>query len=138
MIGILAHRQMLAFAHHVADIAEHEEIAGHRARQARDIVGVAGDETDGKTLGKMRGRIRVRDGIVDALRQLFADGDVLVARQFDKAAGKIGIAGRQRRLDIFRDQRRAIPQGRIEPDIGQFGRIVLRRQDRTGVARVRP
>jgi hypothetical protein len=55
MIGILAHRQMLAFAHHVADIAEHKEIAGHRARQARDILGVAGDETDRETFSKMRG-----------------------------------------------------------------------------------
>ncbi len=64
--------------------------------------------------------------------------DVLVARKFDEAAGKIGIAGRQRRLDIFGDQRRAVPQGRIEPQIGQFGRIVLRRQDRKGVARVWP
>ena len=134
MVGILAHRQMLAFAHHVADIAEHEEIAGHRARKARDIVGIAGDEARGKALGKMRRRGRVRDGIADALRQLFADGDIPVARKFDEAAGKIGIAGCQRRLDIFRNQRRTIPQGRIEPLIGQFGRIVLRRQDRKSVA----
>ena len=56
-IGILAHRQMLAFAHHVPDVAEHEEIAGHRARQARDIVGIAGHKAGGKALCKMRGRI---------------------------------------------------------------------------------
>jgi hypothetical protein len=92
---------MLAFAHHVPDVAEHEQIAGDRARQARDIVGVAGHEAGGKALGKMRGRIFFRDGIADPLRQFVADGDVLVPREFDKAAGEIGIAGRQRRLDIF-------------------------------------
>ena len=47
-IGVLAHRQMLAFAHHVPDVAEHEEIAGHRAGHARDIVGISGDEPAGK------------------------------------------------------------------------------------------
>ncbi len=68
---------MLALAHDVPDIAEHEEIAGDRAREACDIVGVAGDETGGKALGKMRGRVRFRDRIADALRQFLADGDVL-------------------------------------------------------------
>ena len=116
MVGILAHRQMLAFAHHVPDIAEHEEIAGHRARQARDIVGVAGDEPGGKTLGKMRRRIRFRHRVADALRQFLADGDVLVARKLDEAVGEVGIVSRQRRLDILRDQRGVIPQSRIEPD----------------------
>ena len=101
-VGVLAHRQMLAFAHHVPDIAEHEEIAGHGAGQARDIVGVAGDEAGGKTLCEMRGRIVFRDGVADALRQLVADGDVLVARELDEAVGEIGIACGQRRLDILR------------------------------------
>ena len=114
-VGVLAHRQMLAFAHDVPDIAEHEEIAGDRARQARDIVGIAGDETGGKALGKMRRRILFRDRIADALRQFLADGDVPVAREFDKTVGEIGIVGRQRRLDILGDQPGAVPQGRIEP-----------------------
>jgi len=107
------HRQMLAFAHHVADVAEHEQIAGHRARQARDIVGIAGDETSGKTFGKMRTRIRFRHRIADALRQLRADGDALVPRQFSEAVGKVGIVGRQRRLDILRDQRWCIPKAEL-------------------------
>ena len=87
----------------------------------------------------MRGRILVGDGIADALRQLFAERDILVAREFDKAAGKIGIAGRERGLDVFA----AISAGlfrraELSLQIGQFGRIVLRRQDGKGVARMRP
>jgi len=127
---------MLAFAHHVADVAEHEQIAGHRARQARDIVGIAGDETSGKTFGKMRTRIRFRHRIADALRQLRADGDALV-----RASSAKLLAGRHRRPPApprySRDQRWCIPKGRIKPDIGQFRRVVLRPQKRKGVARLR-
>ena len=32
----------------------------------------------------------------------------------------------------------AIPQSRIDLEIGQFRRVVLRRQNRTGLARMRP
>ena len=123
MVGILAHRQMLAFAHHVADVAEHEEIAGHGAREARDIVGIPGHQSGGKAPGKLRGGICLRDGIAHTLRQRFIDGDLLVARQFNEAVGEIGIACRQCRLDIFGKQPRAIPQGRIELEIRQFGRV---------------
>jgi hypothetical protein len=35
-------------------------------------------------------------------------------REFDKAVGEIGIAGRQRRLDIVAITRRFVPQSRIE------------------------
>ena len=137
-VGLLAHRQMLALAHHVPDIAEHEEIAGDRARQARDVVGIAGHQTRGKAFGKMRRRICVGNGIADALRQFVADGDVLVAGEFDEAVGEIGIARRQRRLDVFGDQRLVVPQSGIDLEIGQRRRVVLRRQNGAGLAGVRP
>jgi hypothetical protein len=44
---------MLALADHVPDIAEHEEIAGDRAREARHIVGIAGHEAGGEAPGEM-------------------------------------------------------------------------------------
>ena len=72
-IGLLAHREVLAFAHDVPDVAEHEEIAGDRARQARDIVGVAGHKAGGKTPGEMRGGIFFRDRVVHAPRQFIGE-----------------------------------------------------------------
>jgi hypothetical protein len=86
----------------------------------------------------MRRRGFLRERIAYALRQIFAERNVSLAREFDKAAGEIGVAGFQRRFDIPRDQLRIIPQSRIEPDIGEFGGIVLRRQDAACIARVRP
>ena len=138
VIGILAHRQMLALAHHVPDVAEHEEIAGHGARQARNIVGVAGDETGGKALCKMRGGIFFGDGVADAFRQFVAEGDVPVAREFDKTVGEIGIAGGQRRLDIVRHQRGLFRRAELSLISASCGGLVLRRQDRAGVAGMRP
>ena len=137
-VHLLARRQMLALAHDVPDVAEHEEIAGDRARQARDVVGVTGHQTGGKALGKMRRRTCVSNGIADALRQFVADGNALVAGEFDEAVGEIGIALRERCLDVFGDQRLIAPQGGIDVDIGQRRGVVLRRQNGAGLAGVRP
>ena len=111
---------MLAFAHHVADIAEHKEIAGNRPRQARDIVGVPGHKTGRKTLGKMRGRIFVRDGVAHPLQQFIANGDVFLSCEFDKAVGEIGVVGGEGRLDILFDDVLVISQGRTELEISEF------------------
>jgi len=137
-VHVLARRQVLALAHDVPDIAEHEEIAGDRAREACDIVGISGHETGGKAPGKIRRRIRFRDRIADALRQFLADDDASVAREFDEACGEVGIIGRQRRLDILGDQPGAVPQGRIELQVGELARLVLRRQNGAGIAGMRP
>ena len=138
LIGVLAHGQMLAFAHHVPDIAEHEEIAGHRARQARDIVGFAGHEASGKALGKMRRRALFRDRVAHARQEIVAERDVLFPGKSDKAVGEIGVVGGKRRLDVLADEVGVIPQGRIELDVGKLGRIVLRRQHGKCVPGVRP
>ena len=58
--------------------------------------------------------------------------------KIDKAVGEIGVAGGQRRLDILLDHSVVVPQSRIELEIGEFSRIVLRRQNGAGVARMRP
>ena len=105
MIGILAHRQMLAFAHHVPDVAEHEEIAGHRARQAGDIVGIAGHEPGGEALGEMRtSNSASATASLTRFDSSSPSGDVLFPGELDKAAGEIGVAGGQRGLDILGDQ----------------------------------
>ena len=130
---------MLAFAHHVPDIAEHEEIAGDRARQARDIVGVSGHEAGGKAFGKMRRRIllpprhRSPAATVRRRAEMFfalARSTKLLARSASLAASAASIFSAMTVL--------VIPQGRIELEIGEFGGIVLRRQNGDGVARMRP
>ena len=124
-VHVLARRQVLALAHDVPDIAVHDEIAGDRAGEACDIVGVAGYETRSKTLGEMRSGTRFGDGVVDTGRQFLADGDALVAREFDKAGREVGIVSRQRRLDMLGDQPGAVPQGRIELQVGELGGLIL-------------
>ena len=86
----------------------------------------------------MRRRTCVGNGVADALRQLVADGNALVAGELDEAAGEIGIIRRERRLDVVGDQRLIAPQGGIDVDIGQRRRIVLRRQNGAGLTGVRP
>ena len=59
-----------------------------------------------------------------------ASSTKLLARSASFAASAASI--------FSRDQRLVIPQSRIDLEIGEFRRIVLRRQDRAGVARMRP
>ncbi len=129
---------MLAFAHHVPDVAEHEQVAGDRARQAGDIVGVPGHKPGGEALCKMRRRIFFRDGLGYASRQLIGNGNVLFPGELDKAVGKIGIVCGKCRLDIRCDDGLVVPQSGIELDVGERSGIVLRRQNGAGVARMRP
>jgi hypothetical protein len=138
MIGFLAHREMLALAEGVPDVAPDEDISGHRAGEARHIVGIAGDEAGGKTLCRLRGGIVLRDRIADTLGQLVAHGDIPVTRQLGKAAGEIGIASGERGLDIGVNKAGIVPQSRIKLQVGELGRLVPRRQQRPGVACIRP
>jgi hypothetical protein len=129
---------VLAFAHHVPDVAEHEQIAGDRARQARDIVGISGHQPGGEALCKMRRRIFFCDGIAHPPRQFFADGNVLLPGEIGKAVGEIGVVCGERHLDILSDDRLVVPQGRIELDVGEFHWVVLCRQNGAGVACMGP
>ena len=129
---------MLAFAHHVPDVAEHEQIAGDRARQARDIVGVSGHEPAGEASCKMRRRVPLGNGIAHPPRNIVAKDNVFLRGEFDKAAREIGVVGGKRRLDVLLDGSLVVPQSRIELEIGENSRIVLRCQNGAGVARMRP
>ena len=61
---------------------------------------------------------------------LAASSTKLAARSASSAASAASM--------FSRDDVRVIPQSRIELEIGQFGGVVLRRQDGTGVAGMRP
>jgi hypothetical protein len=138
VIGLLTHGEMLTLTRDIPDVAPHEEIAGDRAGEARHIVDIAGDEAGGKAFGELRAGTVFGHRIADALRQLLAEGDVVVARKLGKAAGEVGIASRKRGLDIVVDQAGVVSQGRTDLQAGKLGRIVLRRQHCPGVAGVRP
>ena len=138
VIGLLAHREMLALADDVPDVAPHKEIAGHRAGKARNVVGIAGDEAGGKAFCKLRAGIVFRHRIAHPLRQFVAERDVIAPRELSKAAGEVGIARGERSLDIVVDKARIISQSRIDLQAGKLGRVVLRRQHRPGVAGIRP
>src|SRR5260370_18724298 len=71
-------------------------------------------------------------------RQFFAEGDVSLPGELDKAVGEIGIVCGKRGFDIPGDDGLVVLQSRIELEVGENSRIVLRRQNGAGVARVRP
>jgi hypothetical protein len=86
----------------------------------------------------MRRRIFFGDRFGDPAGHIFGKRDVFRRGKFDKTVRQIGIARRQRDLDILRDDVGRIPQGRIGSDIRQGCGIVLRSQDGAGVAGMRP
>jgi hypothetical protein len=100
---------VLAFTHHIPDIAEYKEITGDRTRQAADVVGVSGHKPRREPFCKMRRRIFFRHSLVHAPRQFLVEGNVFRPGQIDKAARKIGIVCRQCRLDILRNDGLVIP-----------------------------
>jgi hypothetical protein len=128
---------MLALAHDVPDVADHEEIAGHRSGQARNIVGAAGDEPGGEALGEMRGGVFGLDRIAYAAQEVVGQRDVAVTRQRNKTVGEIGIISGERSLDIVLNQAVVLPQNGVELQLGQSGRIVLGGENRAGLAGVR-
>ena len=86
----------------------------------------------------MRRRIRLGNRVTHPPRQLVGKGNVFLPGQIDKTVGKIRVVGSQRGLDILLDDGAVVSQRRIELKVGKLSRIVLRRQNSAGVARVRP
>jgi hypothetical protein len=118
--------------------AEHEQIAGDRAREAGDIVGISDHQPAGEAFCKMRRRILLADGVADPPRQFRVKGYALFAGELDKAGGEIRVICIKRGCDIPHDHSLVIPQSRIELDVGEFGGIILCRQNSAGVPRMRP
>ena len=136
-IGLLAHHQMLALAHNVADIAEHEEVAGNRAGERSDIIGGAGHKAGGETLRKMRRGILLRDRIADATRGVVIHGDIVVTGKLNEAVSQIGVTAPERSFDIVGEQRRVISHSRTDLQIRERGRVVLGCERATRLARMR-
>ena len=64
--------------------------------------------------------------------QFVGNGDLLVGGDRDEARRKIGVAGRQRVLDVARNQRRIVGERVLQMDICQCGGIVLGEQQFAG------
>ena len=138
MISSLPGRQMFALADHVADIAEHEQIARDRAGQPCEIVGLAGDETGREPCRHLRRRTIRSDRIIDAPCQFVSQRDPMRAGQFDQAAREISIACGECSLDLSRDHALISPQSLRDLQIRQGRRIILRGDQFGTVLGVRP
>jgi hypothetical protein len=96
----LAAQAVPALAHHVADVAEHEQVAGQHAGRARHVLGLAGDEAARKACDTAR-RVAASRSAISFFDQ--AGGTVTRARrQIDEAARELDVSGRQRLLDLAR------------------------------------
>jgi len=69
---------------------------------------------------------------------IVGERNTLLVCQRDKAVGKIRISSKQGRIDVPRDHTGITAQHGVEPDLGELRGIVLRRQNRAGLARMRP
>ena len=116
---------MNAFAQYVAHVAEHEQIAGRGAGEARQIVGRAGDEAVTEAHGGADDLRAGAVGGIDACRQFRIDRDAAIAREFEEARGiPARLAGeRVRDFGLAATLRR---QGPGHGKIRQQCRIVLR------------
>ncbi len=92
MIGFLAGRQMRAFADHVADVAEHKQVADRRSGEADQIVRLADDQAAGKILRRRKRASRLDYGRIDFGHEVRRKRHIPVVRQIDKALGKFGVA----------------------------------------------
>ena len=80
-----------------------------------------------RALGRGRGRI----GLLDPRDQRRIDRHIAVARQIEKALGKVGVLGLERGLDLARGD--VGIERAVERMVDQQHRIVLRAQQRSGI-----
>ncbi len=100
-VRLLSGRQPRAFAHRVANVAEHEQIPERGAGQPCHVIGFAGDESQREALRRMRrGRIFRHRGI-HFVDQRGIECDVTVGGKIDEALGQIAVLGGER-LPRFR------------------------------------
>ena len=122
-VDLLAGREPRAFAHRVADVAEHEQVAERGAGEADGVVRFAGDEALGEILDVA---LRAGGGGVRGLdlggeRRL--DRHLVLAGKLEKAVGEFGIVGGQRGLDLARRHLRL--EHPAHGVIGERHRVVL-------------
>ncbi len=135
LVGLLPGREPRALAHRVADVAEHEQIADRGAGEPDGILRLAGNETAREAFEIARGAGRVSHGLFDLLGEFGLDLHVLRTRQFEEAAGKVGVIGRERVLDLALGDRRVEALG--DRPVGDRHRIVRDRDQLSGLDRQR-
>jgi hypothetical protein len=128
LIDVLAHGQPFALAHHVADVAENEQIARNRAGQAGHVISLAGHEASGKAPRRADRGIFIGHRGIDALGHCGRQLDTLGLRQIGEAFCQIRVVGFECLRDALPDHGFVVSQGRIHPKIRQLRRIVLRPQ----------
>ena len=128
LVGLLTGREPRTFAHGVADIADHEQIADRGAGKADEIVRFTGHEPFGEILYVAAGAVGLRNGGLDLRGKRRLDRNLLLAGKFQEAVGEVGILGGERSVDL------AGGNLRIEVArhgmIGKRDRIVLRGDQR--------
>src|SRR5204863_6538929 len=135
LVDVLSARAIDAFAHRIADVAEHEQVADRGTGKARNVLGLSGHEPIGKALGDLLAGLRRLNRRVDLTDKRGVDRNTALARQLDKALGKLDVAGGERRLDLApRDRRR---EAAIKADVGKLYRIILRGEQSGGLPPVR-
>ena len=105
-IGRFAMRQMDALTHRIANIPEHEQLAGRSTGESGKILGCSGHQTVAETYGCTDHLRPGCIGGVDAFAELRINRDAAIACQLKEARSKLGIAGIQGILDFGPGKRR--------------------------------
>ena len=126
---------MVALAHRIADVAEHEEIAGRGPREPGEIVGSPGPEAVEEALCRANPLRRGCTGCLHLGGERRVDRNAALAREHEEARGKVGIVGRERALDFAAGDlgRQRLFHGVI----GEAHRIVLDRDEVRGIEAAR-
>ena len=137
LVDLLAAHAAPAFAHHVAHVAEHEQVAGQHSGRARDVLRRAGDEAAGEACN-LAGRLRgFPFGGFDFCLQGGRDRHVTLGREREEALRELDVARAERFVDLAR--RHGGVEVAVELQFRQLHRIVggrdlARRIDAAGQA----
>ena len=135
-VGLLPLREPAAFAHRVADIAEHEQVAERGAGEADEIVRLTRDQAARESCRPWRPRVfsalTASSTFCDELR---IDRDLPVEREVDEALREFGILRRQRRLDFARRDRGVERASRVSGPQARPDRPAIRSQFTDSIAR---
>ena len=135
LVDRFAAQAMPALAHHVADVAEHEQVAGEHAGGARDILGLTGDEAARKTCRLARRPRGILFGGLDFRDQRRRDRHAALGSQLNEASRKLGVAGGQRFLDLARRGCRV--ELLVQCEVSEPHRIVRRHDCARGIDAIR-
>jgi hypothetical protein len=117
-----------SFAHSVANVADHEQIAERGSGKLGRILRFASNQSAGKARGGGSGRIGLIDSRLYALLQVNWQRYAAIVRQFDEALGEFRIVTIERRADLT-DRNSAVKSAR-QPAVGNRHWVIGRRKHR--------